>query len=65
MSDLGNHDVPPSPQLAEYHDMRKQMCDLADRASQAGLTHIAFALEMAVMLLDEAALPGAKPGPRI
>jgi len=45
--------------------MRKQMCDLADRASQAGLTHIAFALEMAVVLLDESALPGAKPSPRI
>jgi hypothetical protein len=34
--------------------MRNQMCDLANRASQAGLVHIAYALEMAVVLLDDA-----------
>jgi hypothetical protein len=45
--------------------MRNQMCDLADRASQAGLTNVAYALEMAVVLLDESNGSVVKPDRRI
>ncbi len=49
---------PRSPyalQPADYADMREQTHALARRAAQAGLVQIAYALEMVMALLDEAA----------
>jgi hypothetical protein len=42
--------------------MRAQIYALGHRASQAGLSHITFALEVVVLLLDEAqAADGTRP----
>jgi hypothetical protein len=48
------HSVTGALQPADYEDMRAQARGLEDRAAQAGLSHIAYALEVVVMLLDEA-----------
>lgn len=41
-------------QPADYEDMRAQAQALEERAALAGLSHIAYALEVVLMLLDEA-----------
>ena len=58
---------PRSPdvlQPTDYAEMREQTHALARRAAQAGLSHIAYALEVVVVLLDEAeAMSGHRPDP--
>jgi hypothetical protein len=53
---------PRALQPADYEDMRAQIYELGGRASQAGLSHIAFALEVVVLLLNEAQADGKRPG---
>ncbi len=56
---------PQSPhtlQPTDYEDMRAQAREMAHRTSQAGLSHIAYALEVVGVLLDEAeATSGNRP----
>ncbi len=63
MSDDPNPQAPPLSANAAHEDMRKQMWDLANRASRAGLVQVAFALEMAVVLLEESCFPKLRSGP--
>ena len=51
---------PPALQPADYEDMRAQTLALADRVSAVGLSHIAYALEVVVVLLDDAEAAGCR-----
>ncbi len=53
---------PHALQPTDYADMRAQVDELAQRASEAGLSHIAYALEVVGVLLAEAeATSGTRP----
>ncbi len=63
MSEPRSHHHPPALQPADYADMRAQAREMAHRTSQAGLSHIAYALEMVMVLLDDAEVTsGNRPG---
>ncbi len=51
---------PPALQPADYEDMRAQTLALAHRASEAGLSHVAYALEVVGILLAEAEAAGCR-----
>jgi len=63
MPEPRSHRRPGILQPADYAEMREQAHALARRTSQAGLSHIAYALEMVMVLLDEAEVTsGNRPG---
>jgi len=62
MPEPRSHHRPGALQPADYEDMRAQAREMAHRTSQAGLSHIAYALEVVGVLLDEAeATSGKRP----
>ncbi len=63
MSEPRSHHLPRALQPTDYEDMRAQTRELAHRAAQAGLSHVAYALEMVMVLLDDAEVTsGNRPG---